>query len=96
MENGRFWLASNPLIAMISLAFVTLPSFANPLISTFKNYKKFSGYVVTASGGYSWANAGQTQTFNLQQTVQNTYAADNSARSFGNGELFLTPVMGFS
>jgi opacity protein-like surface antigen len=46
-------------------------------------------WVVSLSAGPAWANAGDTQTFNLTQTDSKTYAAHDATNTLFAGELFL-------
>lgn len=45
--------------------------------------------IVTLTAGPAWENAGQTQTFYLQPTIENTYAANHNSATIFNGEIFV-------
>jgi opacity protein-like surface antigen len=62
-----------------------------PVPSIFVNFADMikSSWVATASLGFGWENAGNTQTFYLAPELEKTYTADNSTHSFPSGELFL-------
>ncbi len=51
--------------------------------------KKSNNLIIALSAGPAWENAGQTQTFYLQPSIENTYAANHHIQTIFNGEIFV-------